>query len=279
MRFEFADIIGARTRYLVGGEGSAVLLVHGVGMSADSWFWTVPALSQHFHVAAPDLLDNGFTEPGPYSGGPPQPLIVEHLLRLADHLKFDRFSIVGSSLGSAIALLTYFKVPDRVEKLVLAGPALLLNPPVEGVDVLEASYRNGRSALLTPTYESCRARMGRAFCDADRVPDVLVAMQMMMYALPGALDSFERRMTGLRSPEASAFAVHDKLARVAVPTLVLCGREDIRGPFAEVEKGARNIPGVRLLPYDRCGHWPHMEHPDAFNRDVCAFLRENPAAR
>ena len=273
MRFEFADIMGARTRYLVGGVGSAVVLVHGVGMSSDAWFWTVPALTQHFHVAAPDLLDNGFTEAGPYSGGPPQPLIVDHLLQLADHLKFDRFSIVGSSLGSAIALLTYLKVPDRIEKLILVGPALLLNPPVEGVDSLEASYYNGRSALLNPTYESCRTRMGRAFFDATRVPDALVAMQMMMYASPGALESFERRMAGLRSPAARVFAVHNQLGRVAIPTMVLCGREDPRGPFAEVEKAAVGIPNVRLLPYDRCGHWPHMEHPDAFNRDVTEFLK------
>jgi 4,5:9,10-diseco-3-hydroxy-5,9,17-trioxoandrosta-1(10),2-diene-4-oate hydrolase len=272
MQFQFAEIMGARTRYLVGGKGPAVMLVHGVGMSADSWFWTAPVLARQFQVAAPDLLDNGFTEAGPYSGGPPQPLIVDHLLRLADHLKFDRFSIVGSSLGAAIALLTYFKVPDRINRLVLVGPAHLLNPPMEGSDAFEASYRNGRSALLNPTYESCRARMGRAFFDAARVPDVLVAMQMMMYAMPGALETFERRMAGLRSPASRAFGVHDRLGRVAVPTLVLAGREDIRGPFTEVEKGASKIPSVRLLPYDHCGHWPHMEHPDVFNQDVSAFL-------
>ena len=86
-----------------------------------SWFWTVPALARQFRVAAPDLLDNGFTGAGPYSGGPPQPLIVDHLLRLADHLKFDRFSIVGSSLGAAIALLTYFKAPDRIDRLDPGG--------------------------------------------------------------------------------------------------------------------------------------------------------------
>jgi len=272
MQFQFAEIIGARTRYLFGGEGPAVMLVHGVGMSADSWFWTVPALTRQFRVAAPDLLDNGFTEAGPYSGGPPQPLIVDHLLRLADHLKFERFSVVGSSLGAAIALLTYFKAPDRIDRMVLAGPAHLLNPPVEGSEAFEASYRNGRSALLNPTYESCRARMGRAFFDATRVPDVLVAMQMVMYAMPGALETFERRMAGLRSPASREFAVHDKLDRVAVPTLVLAGREDIRGPFTEVEKGALKIPNVRLLPYDHCGHWPHMEYPDVFSRDVSDFL-------
>lgn len=272
MRFEFASIKGAHTRYLVAGAGKPVLLIHGVGMSADSWFWTVPALAQNFRVAAPDLLDNGFTGSGEYSGGPPQPYIVDHLLALADHLGFDRFSLVGSSLGSLISLLTYFRAPERIDRIVLVGPAHLLGTPVGNVDPLEASYRNGRSALLAPTYESCRARMGRAFFDPARVPDVLVAMQMMMYGQPDALEKFERRMAGLRSPEAVGFTVHDRLGEICVPTAVICGREDIRGPYADVEKDAARIPGVRLLPYDGCGHWPHMEHPERFNRDVAEFL-------
>ncbi len=273
MQFEFANIDGARTRYLAGGEGRAVMLVHGVGMSADSWFWTVPALSRHFRVAAPDLLDNGFTDAGKYTGGPPQPYIVDHLLRLADHLKYDRFSIVGSSLGSLIALLSYFKVPDRIEKLVLVGPAHLLAKPAEGADPLEASYRNGLSAVQAPSYDMCRTRMARAFFDGSRVPDVLVAMQMMMYAQPDALERFERRMTGLRSPGAAAFSVYDKLHQISIPTLVICGREDIRGRYADVEKDAMRIPGAQLRPYDSCGHWPHMEHPDRFNQDVIGFLQ------
>ena len=86
MRFEFAHIDGAKTRYLIGGSGPGVILVHGVGMSADTWFWTIPELAKQFRVAAPDLLDNGFTGAGKYMGGPPHPFIVEHLLRFADHL-------------------------------------------------------------------------------------------------------------------------------------------------------------------------------------------------
>lgn len=272
MRFEFADVDGANTRYLIAGEGSPIMLVHGVGMSADSWFWTVPALSQNFRVAAPDLLDNGFTGAGSYSGGPPHGHIVDHLLALADHLRFERFSLVGSSLGSLISLLTYFRAPERIDRMVLVGPAHLLGPPATDSDPLEASYKNGRSALLNPTYESCRARMGRAFFDPARVPDVLVAMQMMMYAQSNALEKFERRMAGLRSPEAARFTVHDRLGEIRIPTAVICGREDIRGPYAIVEKDAARIPDVRLIPYDGCGHWPHMELPEQFNRDVTAFL-------
>lgn len=272
MRFNYADVLGVRTRYLSGGSGPGVLLVHGVGMSADSWFHAVPALEQQFSVAAPDLLDNGFTGAGPDQDGAPHPMIVTHLVALADHLGFKRFSIVGSSLGAAMALLTYFRIPDRIERIVLVGPGSTISPPSDSGDALRASYLNGRSAIENPTYESCRARLGRVFYDAARVPDVLVAMQMMMYAQDGALDAFERRMARLRSPESKKHEVHSRLDQVKVPTLVLTGREDIRGNLEETKRATARLPQAKLLIYDRCGHWPHMEHPDDFNRDVTAFL-------
>ncbi len=275
MRFSVEEIMGARTRYLIGGEGSPLILVHGVGMSADSWLLSLPALAKEYRVAAPDLLDNGFTESGPYNGGPPQPYIVDHLIALADHLKFDRFTLVGSSLGAMITLLTYFKIPDRIDKIVLVGPGSTICPPPGSNDppALQGSYENGKKAIEDPTYESCKARLGRVFHDAARVPDVVVAMQMLLYAMPGAMEQFERRMAGLRSPEARQYEVFSRLGEIKVPTLVLTGREDIRGKFSAIAESAKRLPNGKLLPYDRCGHWPHMEHPANFSRDVLHFLK------
>jgi pimeloyl-ACP methyl ester carboxylesterase len=272
VRFVFADIAGVPTRYLIAGQGPAVMLLHGVGLSADSWLWTAPALAHQHTVVAPDLLDNGFTAAGSYQGGPPQPYTVDHLIGLADHLGFRQFSLVGSSLGAAMALLTYLKIPDRIAKIVLVGPSLVLAPPREGFDMFEGPYRNGLGALQTPTYESCRSRMGRGFFDEKRVPEALIAIQMILHALPGALQSFERRMAGLRSPAATKYALHDKLESIKAPVLVLGGEEDIRGSFSDVAKDAVRLPNAQFRLYERCGHWPHLEYPDIFNRDVLDFL-------
>ena len=268
--------MGARPRYLTAGSGPGLMLLHGVGMTADSWFMNVPALAKDFTVAAPDLLDNGFTEPGPYQGGPPQPQTVEHLIRLADYLKLDRFSIVGSSLGSMMAVLTYLKIPDRIDRLVLVGPGSILRgapKPDDPPAPLPASYINGKRAIENPTWEACRNRLAAVFHDPSRIPDVVVAMQMLIYARSGALSSFERRAAGLHSFEArNQYEVRSKLDHIAVPTLVLTGREDIRCKFDEIAPLVATLSNFRLLPYEKCGHWPHMEHPEAFNRDVTAFL-------
>jgi pimeloyl-ACP methyl ester carboxylesterase len=272
VRFVFDDIGAVPTRYLEAGEGSPVILLHGVGLSADSWMWTVPALERRHRVVAPDLLDNGFTGAGAYTGGPPQPYTVDHIIALADHLGLRRFSLVGSSLGAAFALLTYFKVPERVSAMVLVGPSFVLAQPQEGFDMFEGPYRNGLSALQNPTYEGCRARMARGFADDRKVPEALIAMQMLLYAMPGARESFERRLAGLRSPAARAFDLYDRLASVKVPVLLISGDKDHRGSFAEIAEDAKRIPGVQLRLYKQCGHWPHVEYPDDFNRDVLEFL-------
>lgn len=273
MRVFFADILGARTRYYTGGTGPAVLLVHGVGMSADSWLRTLPALELSHHVCAPDVLDNGFTGAGAYKGGPPQPYMVEHLIALADHLGWEKFSVIGSSLGSGLAALLYLRAPQRVERLGFVGPGAVIDKPSALAGVYEASTANGRGAISEPTYESCRARMSRVVFDPACIPESLLTMQMTIYALPGAADVFERRMAGLRDPAAlQEFEIYSKLERLRALSLVVLGREDPRGDYEAALAAAQRLPRVRILTYDRCGHWPHMEHPDRFNRDLLKFL-------
>ena len=272
MRFHFEDVGGVATRYLAAGEGSPVMLLHGVGLSADSWMWTVPALARGHKVVAPDLLDNGFTPAGAYQGGPPQPHTVDHVIALADRLGMQRFSLVGSSLGAAFALLAYFKVPHRIERIVLVGPSFVLAKHREGFDMFEGPYRNGLGALRNPTYEGCRSRMAHGFVDESKVPEPLIAMQMLLYALPGAIESFERRLGGLRSPAARAFDLYERLPSVKVPVLLLSGDKDHRGGFSAIAEDAKRIPGIRLRLYEQCGHWPHLENPDSFSRDVLEFL-------
>ena len=59
---------------------------------------------------------------------------------------------------------------------------------------------------------------------------------------------------------------------VKVPVLLLSGDKDHRGGFSGIGEEAKRIPGIRLRLYEQCGHWPHLENPDSFSRDVLEFL-------
>jgi pimeloyl-ACP methyl ester carboxylesterase len=103
MRASFADVAGVRTRFFHHGEGDqGVLLIHGVGVGADSWLWNVEALGQARMAVAPDLLGYGLTGEGSYREGPPHEAMLDHLAALADHLGLQRLCVVGSSFGANI---------------------------------------------------------------------------------------------------------------------------------------------------------------------------------
>ena len=105
MRVHFADIDAAPTRYYEAGDGPPLLLVHGIGVTAEIWLRNIAPLARSHRVCAPDLLASGLTGAGRYGveqTGPILPYTVDHLLALADHLRFDRFAIAGSSLGGLV---------------------------------------------------------------------------------------------------------------------------------------------------------------------------------
>jgi pimeloyl-ACP methyl ester carboxylesterase len=62
------------------------------------------------------------------------------------------------------------------------------------------------------------------------------------------------------------------LGRLTTPTLIVWGREDKIAPLECGELFAAAIPKSRLAVIDRCGHFPHLEKPDEFNRVLLDFL-------
>lgn len=65
------------------------------------------------------------------------------------------------------------------------------------------------------------------------------------------------------------------LSRIAVPMLVLCGREDALIPLQAHEEMAAGIPGARLEVVEACGHMAPMEQPRAVPAALCRWLRES----
>lgn len=273
MRVEFATIGGTRTRFFRAGEGRPVLLLHGVGMTADSWYLTIPALASDHAVFAPDLLDNGFTGAGDYAGGPPHPFMLRHLEDFLGHLGIGRFAVVGSSFGGLLATLLYFHMPQRVERLVIVSSGSSSQPPEALAVTYRNAYDNGRRVFLDPTVEVCRDRLGRIFADRGAIPEPMLLAQLTAYAWPGALAGYERRLKGMMDPEAiRPFRVDDRLDRIAVPTLAVWGRDDPRSDIARASAKLGQVPDIRIEVLDRCGHLPHLEQPDRFNAMLRSFL-------
>jgi len=63
-----------------------------------------------------------------------------------------------------------------------------------------------------------------------------------------------------------------RLAQIAVPTLILCGRHDPQYPPTCSEELARSITGAQLIFFERSGHFPFIEEPEPFWSSVATFM-------
>src|ERR687897_3510123 len=113
-----------RVSYRTGGSGPALLLLHGITNSSETWERAASLLCERFTVIAPDLLGHGesATPRGDYSLG----AHASGARDIATALGHDRVTVVGHSLGGGIAMQFAYQFPERAERLVLVsrgGPA------------------------------------------------------------------------------------------------------------------------------------------------------------
>lgn len=274
MRIKIIDVDGVRTRYLTAGEGHPLILLHGVGVSGDTFLRNIEELGQHFAVYAPDMLGHGFTDSVDYQGGPPQPFVVEHLGKFADRLGLASYSVAGSSFGGLIAALMYFARSDRVDSLIIIGSGSTFHAPEEQAETLKAVFANASTAMGDPTLASCRQRLANIVYDPATVPEEILLVQLTSYALPDRFDAYKATLQGMADSVAShEHRVYSRLDRMDVPCLIITGRQDIRSDVEVTTASSRKMPNAELHVFEECGHLPYIEHPEKFNELVTTFLR------
>lgn len=108
---------GESLHYRIRGRGECLLLLHGLGSSGADWELQARVLEQQFRVIVPDLPGSGHRTPASEKCSIPG--FAETLWSLLDHLRIARVSVVGFSLGGAVALEMALQRPDSVPRLVL----------------------------------------------------------------------------------------------------------------------------------------------------------------
>lgn len=273
MKAAFIDIDGIRTRYLHAGSGPALVLLHGVGLSADAYLRNIDALAEHHTVYAPDLLGHGFTDAIDLKAGPPQPAMVKHIRGLADQLGLGRYTIGGFSYGAQVAGLIYLQQPERIENLLLVGCGSVFHPADTQQAAYRAAFENGSAAMRDASIESCRRRLVAICYDAASVAEEMLLVQLSSYALPDRLSAYQATISGLiDSATSDEHRLYHRLEQLRVRTLIITGREDIRARWQLHVEGRKRMPDARIVIFEKCGHLPGMEHPERFNRLVGDFL-------
>lgn len=257
---------GIETNYLEAGEGAPVVLVHGSGPGVSAyanWRQTIPALATGLRVLAPDLAGFGFTE---RSSDLTYGLRTwsDQLVGFLDALGIERTSIVGNSLGGAIALAAATRHPDRVDRLVLMGSVGVPFPITEGLDVVWG---------YEPSVEAMRRVLDYFTFSRDLVDDELAEVRFRASTEPGFQESYAAMFPAPRQRWVDAMVTpDDAIAALPHETLVVHGREDRVIPLANSYRLMELVPRAELHVFGRCGHWTQIEQATAFNRLVLDFL-------
>lgn len=261
------EVAGISTHLHEAGEGQAVLLLHGSGPGVSAWAnWrlVLPALSRRFRVIAPDQLGFGLTGP-PADGVYGRAAWTQHALELVDALGIERFSVIGNSMGGAIALSIAEQRPEAVDRLVVMGTTGIRFQLPRGLDEVWG---------YEPSRESMRALIELFAYDDSIATDDLVDLRYEQSRRPGAQETFAAMFPAPRQRWLDDLALEDDaLRRITQPTLLVHGYEDEIIPFADSTlRMMDRLPNAEMHVFGRCGHWVQIEHTARFNQVVGDFL-------
>ena len=270
---------GLRVRYVDAGDGPCVFLIHGIGHSAFGWRHSIGPLAESgFRVLAIDTPGFGYSDPLPQEAiRDPTALpkaIADVLDRILDTFDITSCAVIGHSLGGAYATLFAVEHPERVERLVLAAPAV---GPHVGLGVRVLTMRVGRLAFR-PTSQFVRWSFSQLANSHGAIEDEEVEEIVRTLSQPQVRKFFLDLLKlglGLRGVRPD-FVLLSRLAEVKAPTLVLWGRHDQILPFRNADLILGQMPEARLEVFERSGHMLMLEETNHFNDLVLRFLE--PAA-
>ncbi len=243
------------------GTGLPVCFLHGFPHDRSLWNAQLGALAVPARTVAFDLP--GFGESTPLAS-PSVEGFADAVVAGLDTLGIDRAVITGLSMGGYVALALWRRHPSRVRALVLADTRATADG-AEGRarrDALIAAAREHGAAAVAE--QMAPGMVGRTTRAQRR--DVVAALDAMMRRAPlaGVLGG----LAALRDrPDATP-----SLGGITVPTLVVCGDEDVLTPPSDARALHFGIPGSRLELLAGAGHVTCVERPAAFNHVLSEFL-------
>ncbi len=280
--------LGLPVHYIdYGGNGPAMVLVHGLGGAHVNWMSVGEKLARHARVVAIDLPGFGRT---PTEGDSASIHANRALLtRFIDRVMGGPAILVGNSMGGLISLMTAAEAPASVSGLVLVNPALPAAPGGFfdlGVAAIFAGYclpgvgellMSGRKALLG-SEGSVKQMLEFCCVDAGRVDPAVVAATIALSQertkTAGGNAAFlsAARSIVLSVLQRGSFA--EMIAKITAPALIVHGTHDRLVPLAAAQALAARRPDWTFKLFEDTGHVPQLEHPDAFVATVEAWMQQ-----
>jgi len=248
--FQLVDRIAVEIDTPTGG-GDAVLMIHGLGGTSNTWTPVMPAF-QHHETIRFDLPGSGrsYRVEGPLSID----RFVQAALRVLSSRAIERAHVVAHSLGTIVAAHLAAREPKVVRSLALFGPLLAPPEPARpNIRARAAKARDEGVAGMQAIADTLVQAATSAETKAKKHAVVAYVRESLMRQDPEGY---------ARSCEALADAQPADAAAIACPTLLVTGDEDGVAPQAAVRAMSDKISGSTVEVLRGCGHWTPLEKPD-----------------
>ena len=285
MRHKVVDVDGPVHYLDFGGDGTPLVMVHGLGGNALNWMDVGPSLARHHRAVALDLAGFGQTPLFDRSAalGANEELVGAFIEKLFD----EPVVLMGNSMGGHISILVGADHPELVSRLVLVDPAVpgvhvrRPAPPMLGVmaalsvpglaeNLLDRRLRSVSAELLV------RETLALVCVDPSRLSREIVEAHVRLTQERAGLGGQNQRAfvqatrsLGLRMADPRFWA---RARQVSAPVLVIHGERDRLIPVAAARELERRVRGWELEVLEGVGHVPMMETPDLFIRVLSDWM-------
>ena len=276
------ELHGQRVSYRTAGSGPALLLLHGIANSSDTWARVAPLLSEHHTVIAPDLLGHGESAAprGDYSLG----AHASGARDVVTALGHERVTVVGHSLGGGIAMQFAYQFPERTDRLVLVSSGglgrdvhvLLRAASLPLADYVLPALTSQRLVGAVRDFGGLLGKVGlqpsgdigvlaRGFAELDNA---------------GSRRAFLHTLRSVVEPGGQRVSATDRLALADhLPSLIVWGDHDSIIPVEHGIAAHEAMPGSRLVRFEDAGHMPQEDHPHRFAAVVNEFCASTEPAQ
>ena len=234
----------------VEGQREVLLLLHGLFGATGNFISLSEYFGKRYKVVIPKL---------PILSAPLKELgltgLVSFVHEYVTENGYDKFHIVGNSLGGHVGQLYALAYPEKVRSITLTGSSGLFENSLGSGFPRRGDYEFIKKKAESIFYDSTIATKNIVDEVYDTVNDREKAIRVVVTAKSAVRNNLEK-----------------KIPQITCPTLLVWGREDSITPLWVGEKFNELIPDSKLVILEKCGHAPMMEKPEDFNRILEDFL-------
>jgi len=251
---------------------SVLVLIHGTSASLHTWQPLIESIGHRFRMISLDLPGHGFTGSNArrdYS----RKAMVSSIWRLLDHLNIRSATLVGNSLGGAVAWESALDSPERVNSLILLAPSGAPKKTESksniGFKILRTSLGQALMKKISP-----RSIIAASLHQTVAVPEIVTEGMIDRYWELLRLPGNRQAMIDLANTPRDKHA-WKKLSTISAPTLVIWGEQDQVLPVTMIVTFDSELQNVRVERLRNVGHLPMEEAVKEVSDQIIGFCESN----